>query len=527
MAFVLLLLSAVILWFCYKYAYANENFFKGRGVKFIKPLPFFGSSFGFITNKENLISFVNKICKNFRNEKVFGVFDFRTPILVIRDPEMCKNLAIKEFDHFTDHLNIIPDDFEPMFSSSLFLLGGHKWREMRTTLSPAFTGSKMRLMCDFVVEICEQTVAYVKKEAQEAPKPNEVRELFTRVAADMIGTCAFGIKVDSLNDKKNMFFESANAMFDPASFSLTLKVIAARTVPWLLKLLRINLFDEKYRGFLKNLVLENMKTRQEKNIVRPDMINLLIEAQKGTLENASSEYDSAGFATVEEAQMKPVAKKTSWTEDEIVAQCFIFFLAGFDTSSTILSFAAYEIARYPQVQEKLYQEAKMIRDELKGKPIKYETLQKMKYLDMVVSETLRMWPVAPFVDRMCTKEFTMEYDKGKKYTFHKGETLWIPIGDFHFNPEYFPDPNKFDPERFSDENKYLINPNTYLPFGIGPRNCIGSRFALMQIKSLLYSLIVNFHFDLSDKTEVPLVLAGSAVGLKARSGVWIKFRLRE
>ncbi|XP_059612486.1 probable cytochrome P450 9f2 [Phlebotomus argentipes] len=528
MALWLLPVFVLFLWVLYKYGFQNEFFFRDRGVKFIKPLPFFGSSLPFFTNKENLIDFALKLSKKYRNEKVFGVFDLRTPILVIQDPELVKYLSIKEFDHFTDHQILASKDVEPLFSQSLFSLEGQKWREMRATLSPAFTGSKMRLMCDFMVEICEQMVDYLKTEAKEkGPQTHEVKEFFSRIATDIIGTCAFGIKVDSLKEKDNKFFTSAKEMFNTTSITLVFKLVAARVCPLVMKLFGISIFDEKYRGFLKDLVLNNMKTRQEKNIIRPDMIHLLIEAQKGTLENTTSEKDSAGFATAEESQTKSVAKKTSWTDDEIVSQCFIFFLAGFDTISTVLTFAAYEIAKNTEVQEKLYQEAKTFRDELKGRPLKYETVQKMKYLDMIISETLRVWPAVSLIDRMCTKDFTMEYEPGKKYTFRKGELYWIPIGDFHFNPEYFPDPNKFDPERFSDENKHLINPNTYLPFGIGPRNCIGSRFALMEVKSLIFYLIINFHFDLSDKTEDPLILAGSAVGLKARNGVWIKFRPRE
>ncbi|XP_055696961.1 probable cytochrome P450 9f2 [Phlebotomus papatasi] len=523
-----LILCVVIGWLLYKYGLRNEHFFRDRGVKYHKPLPFFGNSFRFFIQQENLISHVQKLCKDFREEKIFGIFDVMKPTLVIQDPELVKYLAIKEFDHFTDHRQLITPDIDPLFSHSLFSLKGQKWREMRATLSPAFTGSKMRLMCGLIVEICEQMVDFLKTEAQtKGPQAHEVKELFSRLATDIIGTCAFGIKVDSLKEEKNKFYVVASEMFNTTSVLLTIKFIAARACPKLMKLFGVTIFDEHYRHFLNGLVLNNMKTRMEKNIVRPDMINLLIEAQKGTLDNTSTDQDSAGFATVEESQMGTVAKKTSWTEEEIVSQCFIFFLAGFDTSSTVLTFVAYEVARDPKVQEKLYQEAKAFYGELKGSPLKYETLQKMKYLDMVVSETLRLWPPAAAVDRICTKDFTMEYDQGKKYTFTKGEQIWIPVGGFHFNPKYFPEPEKFDPERFSDENKSSINQSAYMPFGVGPRNCIGSRFALMEVKSLIFYLIVNFHFDLSNKTEVPLVMKGSFVGLKARSGVWIKFRPRE
>ncbi|XP_059611812.1 uncharacterized protein LOC132258498 [Phlebotomus argentipes] len=526
--FWLLVLVIVILFCVYKYGMRKEHFFRDRGVKYHKTLPFVGNSLGTFLRKDNIISHVLKLCKTYRNEKVFGAFDSMTPTLVIQDPDLAKYLAIKEFDHFMDHEQISSADIDPLFSQSLFLLQGHKWREMRATLSPAFTGSKMRFMSEFIVEICAQMVDYLKTEAKEkGPQARNVTDLFSRLATDIIGTCAFGIKVDSLKEKNNKFFTSAKEMFDSSSIFILIKLIASSVCPWLMKLFGITIFGEHNRSFLKDLVLNSMKIRQEKNIIRPDMIHLLIEAQTGSLDQTSTDKDSAGFATVEESQMKSVAKKTSWTDDELVAQCFIFFLAGFDTVSTVLTFLTYEIAKDDQIQKKLYQEATTVRDGLKGKLLTYESLRNLKYLDMVVSEALRIWPPVPSFDRICTKDLTIEYNKGKMYTFHEGEMMWIPVADYHFNPKYFSDPKKFDPERFSDKNKHLINPNTYLPFGIGPRNCIGSRFALMEIKSLIYYLILNFHFDMSDKTEVPVVLVSSFVGLKARSGVWIKFRPRE
>lgn len=150
----------------------------------------------------------------------------------------------------------------------------------------------------------------------------------------------------------------------------------------------------------------------------------------------------------------------------------IFFLAGFETTATVMTFLAYEVCVNPDVQQKLYEEIVEIESNLNGKRINYETLQKMKYLDQVVSECLRKW-TTPLTDRMCVKEYDCEYGDGAEFRFEKGVTFWIPIYGIHHDPNYFPEPEKFDPERFSDENKHNIVPGTYMPFGVGPRNCIG------------------------------------------------------
>ena len=98
----------------------------------------------------------------------------------------------------------------------------------------------------------------------------------------------------------------------------------------------------------------------------------------------------------------------------MTAQCMLFFLAGFETVSGLMCFMAHELAVNPDVQDRLYEEVKEIKKELNGKPLTYEILQKMKYLDMVVSETLRKWPPSIASDRACNKEFVLDDGKGTK-----------------------------------------------------------------------------------------------------------------
>lgn len=154
-------------------------------------------------------------------------------------------------------------------------------------------------------------------------------------------------------------------------------------------------------------------------------------------------------------------------------KAFIFFIAGFDTTSTVLSLLTYELSLNPGIQQKLMDEIDETERELDGKRISYETLQQMKYMDQVVSEGLRKWPVTGLVDRYCVSDYVCELDNGAQYHFEKGVGFMVPIYGFHHDPKYFPQPEQFDPERFSDENKHKIVPGTYIPFGIGPRNCIG------------------------------------------------------
>lgn len=409
-----------------------------------------------------------------------GMFEFRTPFVVLRDPQLVKQLAVKEFDHFTDHRSVITTDADPIFGKSLIALKGNEWRDMRATLSPAFTGSKMRLMFELVSECAKQMAVFINEETKaKGIQSYEMKEFFSRMSNDIIATCAFGIQVNSLKNQDNEFYTKGKEMMSFTKPLRLIKFLLFMAMPKLFGLLKIKLIPESLTGYFTNAIISAIAYREKNNIVRPDMINLLMEAKKGNLSHQTTEHtDSEGFATVEESQIGKQDGKKGLSEDEILAQCFLFFLAGFETVSVATSFLSYELAINPDVQEKLYQEIIETNEELGEKSLNYDTIQKMKYMDMVISEHLRKWPPAIATDRLCTKDIVLEYGEGLKYKFNKGDYLMVPMIGFHHDPQYFPNPDKFDPERFSDENKHNIVPGTYLPFGVGPRNCIGELLIL-------------------------------------------------
>lgn len=152
----------------------------------------------------------------------------------------------------------------------------------------------------------------------------------------------------------------------------------------------------------------------------------------------------------------------------------------------------------------------------------------MKYLDMVVSEGFRKWPPITATDRKCNKDFLMESKDGTTVIIKSGEGLFIPIYNIHNDPENYPNPSKFDPERFADENKDFIKPCSFMPFGLGPRNCIGSRFALMQIKTVLFNLLLKFSIEISENTQNPIKLKKNNVAaLYPEIGFFVKLSSRE
>jgi cytochrome P450 len=121
----------------------------------------------------------------------------------------------------------------------------------------------------------------------------------------------------------------------------------------------------------------------------------------------------------------------------------------------------------------------------------------MKYLDMVIAETLRMYPPASRLDRVASNDF--EYNGIR---IKRGDIIAVAIYALHHDPNIYPQPEQFRPERFSEDNKRTRTNETYMPFGAGPRNCLGMRFALLEMKILLASLLVKYRFEKCEKTQV-------------------------
>ncbi|XP_053683464.1 probable cytochrome P450 9f2 [Sabethes cyaneus] len=526
----------VIIMVLFHYASKKYQYFLSKPIPCVKPTFFFGSTGPIMFRRRDVTSHIRMLYNTFPEFKVVGFYDFMKPIFMLRDPEVIKKIGVKDFDYFMDHTPTMTagslDDQatnDSLFGNSLFALRGQKWRDMRATLSPAFTGSKMRHMFDLVAQCAQSMNSFFLAEAKAGKRLEyEMKDTFSRFGNDVIATVAFGIQVDSLKDRDNEFYLKGKQMINFQTIMVLVKFLLLRSMPRLMQKLKIDFLDSNLTEYFKTMITDNMKQREVHGIVRNDMIHMLMEVRKGALKHSKDEQDQkdAGFATVEESSVGKLAHSRVWTENELIAQCFLFFLAGFDTVSTCMAFLTYELTINPDIQNRLYEEIKETEQSLNGKPLCYEVLQKMTYMDMVVSEALRMWPPAVVSDRFCVKDYVYDDGAGTRFKIEKNQTIWIPTIAIHSDPKYYPNPAKFDPERFNEENRSKINAGAYLPFGVGPRNCIGSRLALMEVKLILYFLLKDFSLEPTEKTQIPLQMSKNLFALQADKGVWLEIKPR-
>jgi cytochrome P450 family 9 len=463
------------------------------------PIPLLGNMAPFVFRRTSHMENLQNIYNMFPNAKYFGLYDFGRPAIVIRDPDLINTIAIKQFDNFCDHRSFVNQDVEPIISRNLFGMKGDQWREMRKLLSPSFTGSKMKTMFELMTQVAENFVDFVITQAGKSGKTYNMKDLLGRYTTDTIATCAFGISVDSFKHPKNEFFliSEKTTMFGNSQF---FKFFINFNFPLLARLFNIRVFNPKIGTFFKEIVSNTVKTRDEQKIVRPDMIQLMMETRNT---DSGPEFDI----------------------DELTAQAVIFFIAGFDGVSAAMCFTTYAVGVNPDVQTKLREEIDDVVKQTNGKPT-YEAINRMKYLDAVVNETLRLYPLGALMDRICVKETELPpaTSDGKPIKIKPGDQIYFPSFALHRDPKYYPQPDKFDPERFLNGH---VDNSVYMPFGMGPRICIANRFALMEIKVMMFYLLWRCDIEPDVKTPIPIVLSKSSLSSYPDKGFWLKLRERK
>ena len=314
---------------------------------------------------------------------------------------------------------------------------------------------------------------------------------FSKLTLEAILSTAFGVDTNIQMGENTKTLEKAKALFE---VPFMVRLIAR--LPFGRLLLKVM---SSVRGnpaiYLGDVVKEIIKTRRQQGLTgRKDLLHLMMTANEETTVDGVSKL----------------------SDEEIVAQSIIFLLAGYETSSNTLSFILYHLALNPDVQDKLRTEIKeAVESNTKRKSL-YELAQNIEYLDCVIKESQRLCPAAPQVNRECCEDYDLN-----GIHIPAGTEIMIPIYVLHHDPNAWQNPEKFDPERFRGPAKDARHAFQFLPFGAGPRNCIGMRFALMEVKIALVRILMKYKFVASPETQVPLEIR-EGITLSAKDGVLIR-----
>lgn len=301
-------LFTIIFCIVYQCVLRTWFYFSSRNIKFVRGLPIIGSNYRTLIGLESAATAFQTCYEQYPKEKFIGLYGFfGKPSYLIIDPELVKQITITDFDHFVNHKFTFDSKNEPLLNRSLFAVHDERWRELRATISPAFTGSKMRLMLDLVVKYTKEFIATLKVINTDTNTFN-TKELFSRYANDVIATVAFGIELNSLKEPKNEFFQIGQDITN-ITFYKGLKFIGSLGFPALMKLLKIRIISEESSHFMRDIILNNISFRKEKQITRNDMIDLLIKARAGQLQYDDENNDDVGFAIAPESNVGKSTKK--------------------------------------------------------------------------------------------------------------------------------------------------------------------------------------------------------------------------
>lgn len=462
---------SLIIW----YGYAPYGVFKNTGIKGPKPWPFIGT---FLEYRRGVHNFDMECFQKYG--KVWGFFDGRQPMIGVMDTSMIKAILVKEcYSVFTNRRDL---GLNGPMADAVSVVEDEAWKRIRSVLSPSFTSGRLKEMYKIMMDHSNNMIQDLHKRA-ETGDAIEIKDVFGPYSMDVVTSTAFSVDIDSINNPADPFVDNIKKMvkFNFLNPLLVLVVL----FPFLGKILdkfEVSFFPGDVVQFFYNFLARIKSERSVNNHKnRVDFMQLMVDSQ--TSENIKDDKETY----------------KGLTDHEILSQAMIFIFAGYETTSSTLSFLAYNLAINPDIQKILQEEV----DEAfpdKAKPT-YEGLAQMEYLDMVLNESQRLYPIANRVERIAKSSVEIN-----GVTIPKGACIAVPVYALHRDPSLWPEPEAFKPERFSKENKDNIDPYAYLPFGAGPRNCIGMRFAMVSMKLAVVELIQNFTIVTCKETMIPMEL---------------------
>ncbi|XP_068979726.1 cytochrome P450 6k1-like [Bombus flavifrons] len=496
----LLILSSLMV-AAYLFMTRKFNYWSKRGVKEVPPTPFVGNFMDCLLSRKSASEFVKDLYNYSEGLPFLGFYIFDKPFLLIRDPELVKQVLVKDFNYFADRHATTDRKCDRLGSATMFLMKNPGWKSLRTKLTPIFTTGKLKKMFELMLVIADDLAKHLDSLHLEGEgKVIEFKDICGNFTTDMIGSTAFGLRVGSLENPKAPFRVYGRKIFE-CDLYRSMEFLTIFFCPGVVKFFKSKFFGKAATNFLRSIFWDVIDQRISSGETRNDLIDSLIDIrEKHKNDETLTDYTFDG--------------------DDLVAQAAVFFIAGFETSATTISFTLYELALNPDIQETLRAEIHDALANTDGK-ITYDMIMKLPYLDMVISETLRKYPPLGFLDRVAVDDYKMP---NSDLVLEKGTPIFISMIGSHYDPQYFPNPEKYDPLRFSDEAKRSRPNCIYFPFGEGPHICIGVRLGLMQSKLGVVQILKDYEISPCKKTKIPIALDPKGLATTSLGGLYLNIR---
>ncbi|XP_059454410.1 cytochrome P450 711A1 [Corylus avellana] len=444
----------------------------------------------------------------------------RQPLIIVADPELCREVGIKKFKDIPNRSVPSPISASPLHQKGLFFSRDARWSTMRNTIlslyQPSHLARQIPTMQSFIESATQNLHSFEEEDVTFS-------NLSLKLATDVIGQAAFGVnfglsKPLSINDSVQIAVnenddKEVSDFINKHIYSTTqLKMDLSGSFSIILGLL-FPILQEPFRQILKRIPGTMDWKVEHTNLELSGRLDEIVVKRMKDRERPSKDF----LSLILNARESHTVSKNVFTQDYISAVTYEHLLAGSATTAFTLSSVVYLVAGHPEVEQKLLAE-------IDGfgppdlMPSANDLQNKFPYLEQVIKEAMRYYTVSPLVARETSKEVEIG-----GYLLPKGTWVWLALGVLAKDPKNFPEPEKFRPERFDPncEEQKRRHPYAFIPFGIGPRSCIGQKFSLQEIKLSLIHLYKKYVFRHSPTMDKPLELEYGLV-LNFKHGVKLR-----
>lgn len=361
---ILLVVVVVFYWYFKK----TFSYWDKRKVPFLKPSIPFGNLMNVITRKWTLGQCFGECYLEFKKMglKHGGIFTMNNPVYIPVDPVIIKHIMISDADNFPNHGLYLNVQDDPL-SAHIFNLEGNRWKDIRTKLPQAFTSAKMRKMFVMIVNLAEEFQKRLEDCRVKYPDGIEIKSELARFTTDVISLCGFGMESGTMNNKNDELLKHARAFFD-YQWSLYKNSMVFALSRDFLKMINFKIFTKESTQYVREMYGQIKKYRKQHDVQREDLANTIL----GLTERNEKHKDYSGKNVME-----------TLSENEYIAQMWVFFCASFETSSGVQTFALYELSKNPECQKRLREEINEVLARHENQ-ITYDAIMEMKYLEWVI-----------------------------------------------------------------------------------------------------------------------------------------------
>nr|AIW79997.1 cytochrome P450 CYP4C77 [Nilaparvata lugens] len=393
----------------------------------------------------------------------------------------------------------------PWLGTGLLTSTGNKWHERRKLLSPTF---HFKILEDFVEVFCDKSKILVELLDKKADGNEfDIYPFLTLCALDVICETAMGTPVNAQMESDSQYIK--------AVYEISKLTIERGIRPWLHPnfIFQRTEFGKKYEnclsilhGFTKKVISERRLLKEQEGTKTPESEDFVAFGQKKRKAFLDLLLDVSSDGKV-------------LSDDDIREEVDTFMFEGHDTTTAGMAWTLFLLGNETEIQEKVFQELDSIFGDSDRSPT-MQDLGEMKYLERVIKESLRLYPSVPFIGRQLKEDVKID-----KYLIPANTLVLLHIYHLHRCEDQFPNPEVFDPDNFLPERTAKRHPYAYLPFSAGPRNCIGQKFALLEEKTILSSILRKFRIEAVEKQKDIILL--SELILRPFSGVRIRMYPRK